>query len=126
MSTTEPPTITLLKRFLGEYVPKARESLDRSRHMHAAGAELAFTDEQVVSVLEALITRATYAIGQENRAITVLNHLTTAARDVRDRPTAIHRRLVDALLVDFINTTGMRWGVDYALYARDLKEGRAA
>lgn len=32
-----------------------------------------------------------------------------------------NREVVDAILVDFINYIGVRQGVDYALYVKDLK-----
>jgi hypothetical protein len=33
----------------------------------------------------------------------------------------IDKRIVDAVLVDFINRIGLEYGVDYAMYTRDLK-----
>lgn len=33
-----------------------------------------------------------------------------------------HQRIVDALLVDFINTVGANQGVDYALYTKHFKK----
>lgn len=32
------------------------------------------------------------------------------------------QRMIDALLVDFINVVGVGQGIDYALYTKDLKE----
>lgn len=34
----------------------------------------------------------------------------------------IEQNVIDAVLTDFINFVGSQWGVDYALYTKDLKE----
>ena len=40
--------------------------------------------------------------------------------EYNDEP--IPQNVTDAILVDFINFIGMRQGVDYALYTKDLEE----
>lgn len=34
----------------------------------------------------------------------------------------IEQRVIDAVLVDFINFIGIRYGIDYALYTSDLRK----
>ena len=33
----------------------------------------------------------------------------------------VQQRIIDAVLVDFINYIGVKHGIDYAMYTKDLK-----
>jgi len=70
------------------------------------------TTLDVLKALEAdaILYRATAA-----ESILRNHHMNEAAGVDR-----IDQRIVDALLVDFINFVAARRGVDYAMYARDL------
>ena len=77
------------------------------------------------TVLAPIVTRAD-----------LLNYLTEKAKDYRldavksinrnrhmndlDRVTKVSQKVVDALLVDFINYVGTQQCVDYGLYTKDL------
>lgn len=70
-------------------------------------------------------------------AIDVLNQMAIDAKDYRtgakisihrnkhmneiDRGEILHQHHIDAVLVDFINYIGRKYGIDYALYTKDIQ-----
>lgn len=48
----------------------------------------------------------------------VLNHHMNELEDYEE----IEQKHIEAVVVDFINFMGRKWGIDYAMYTEDLKK----
>lgn len=68
------------------------------------------------NLLDSLKRRAAEYAVNARESLQRNRHMHRSAGEVLDQDG------IDAVLVDFINWNGMRWGVDFALYAADLLE----
>ena len=73
---------------------------------------------KVIDVLNALKYSATIYRKTANDSLQRNTHMNDLPPDV-----CIEQNVIDAVLTDFINFVGSQWGVDYALYTKDLKGG---
>ena len=71
---------------------------------------------RTVEMLELLTKRAKEYVKDEV-SVARNSHMNELEPDVR-----IDRKVLEAVVVDFINFVGRKNGVDYALYAKDLHE----
>ena len=72
---------------------------------------------KTIGVLNALEYSATIYRKTANDSLQRNTHMNDLPSDV-----CIEQNVIDAVLTDFINFVGSQWGVDYALYTKDLKE----
>lgn len=111
--------LTLLLAKVKQYVRPDR--LKANAGMHDAGQD----DIPAALVDETVTAFSLYAIKQYGdrdieKAIDVLDWLTGIAKEWRTTPPG-PQNYIDAILVGTINSfAGDLWGIDYALYARDL------
>lgn len=75
---------------------------------------------QNVELLDLLVRQAKKYRSDAWKSVRLNKHMNDVSKDDQEPP----QHVVDALLTDFINRVGMSMGVDYALYTKDLLDGR--
>jgi hypothetical protein len=120
---TEKEIIEFIEREKEAYLPDAIESIKLNFHMNDVRKEEIVTGEQVELVLNYFITHLYQAkFVDEMKKSVLLLALTDLSKIIRNGfDNKVDQKVIDVLLVDFINFIGVRQGVDFGLCTKDLE-----
>lgn len=110
-----------LRADLEKYAPECQASVNRNSHMNACGGSASFDQEEAKVWLGGFC--AHFAKGYKGRQGTgdVLFGMAACAKEWKViSGVSQDHRVRDALVVDFINFVGVRRGVDFGMYVKDL------
>lgn len=93
------------------------KSVNRNRHMNEVEDD--FDDGKAVKLLDSFVEKLDI---NEDETTKGLRRLVSEAKNQRRTNTVrLPQAVVDAVLVDYINFVAASYGIDYALYTRDIR-----
>lgn len=108
---------SMLDRFACLYAAEAAASVARNSHMNdLRGDASGITVERARAVADAIGVETMRRHAGGEMALPILKTMAEAAGALYSKACAPEQ----AVAVDFVNYTGMRWGIDFALCTQDL------
>lgn len=110
-----------LKNELHRYVDAGiYKSVSRNAYMNDLADD--FSDSKAQNFLENFLERKKFNELNEDKVSDGLRKLVAEAKDARrSMYMKLPQSVVDAVLVDYINFVAYSYGIDYALYTKDLR-----
>ena len=105
----------------GKYALEAIESVQRNSHMNDLQGNEVITKDNVDKLIAGIVKQANCTdCSKVVSAIELIEYARSLAVSIRENYSDIDQKVVDAILVDFVNFVGISQCVDYGLYTEDL------
>lgn len=120
MGNTE-KNLQLIVSLSGKYALEAIENVQRNSHMNDLQGNEVITKDNVDKLISGIVKQANCTdCSKVVSAIELIEYAQSLAVSIRENYSDIDQKVVDAILVDFVNFVGISQHVDYGLYTEDL------